>query len=85
MDHLTAWKAAERFYAEGFGFLFDNTSCVVLVFASLFPLSLSFNFYYGCDFIWLRLFINSVLSFSSFSARLSFVLKLELVICKLGV
>ena len=22
----------ERFYAEGFGFLFDNTSCVVLVF-----------------------------------------------------
>ena len=27
----------ERFYAEGFGFLFDNTSCVVLVFASLFP------------------------------------------------
>ena len=24
-------------YAEGFDFLFDNTSCVVLVFASLFP------------------------------------------------
>ena len=23
---LTAWRAAERFYAEGFGFLFDNTS-----------------------------------------------------------
>ena len=34
---LTAWRVAERFYAEGFGFLFDNTSCVVLVFASLFP------------------------------------------------
>ena len=32
-----AWRAVERFYAEGFGFLFDNTSCVVLVFASLFP------------------------------------------------
>ena len=30
-------RAAERFYAKGFGFLFDNTSCVVLVFASLFP------------------------------------------------
>ena len=23
---LTAWRAVERFYAEGFGFLFDNTS-----------------------------------------------------------
>ena len=23
---LTAWKATERFYIEGFGFLFDNTS-----------------------------------------------------------
>ena len=34
---LTAWKAVERFYAEGFCFLFDNISCVVLVFASLFP------------------------------------------------
>ena len=33
---FTAWRAAERFYVEGFGFLFDNTSCVVLVFASLF-------------------------------------------------
>ena len=33
----TAWRAAERFYAEGFGFLFDNTLCVVLVFAFLFP------------------------------------------------
>ena len=30
---LTAWKAVERFYAESFGFFFDNTSCVVLVFA----------------------------------------------------
>ena len=34
---LTAWRAAERFYTEGFVFLFDDTSCVVLVFASLFP------------------------------------------------
>ena len=23
---FTAWRAAERFYAESFGFLFDNTS-----------------------------------------------------------
>ena len=34
---FTAWRVAEMFYAEGFGFLFDNTSCVALVFASLFP------------------------------------------------
>ena len=34
---FTAWRAAERFYAEGFGFLFNNTSFVVFVFASLFP------------------------------------------------
>ena len=41
---LTALRAAERFYAKGFGFLFDNTSCVVLVFASFF--SFIFAFYY---------------------------------------
>ena len=23
---MTAWRTVERFYAEGFGFLFDNTS-----------------------------------------------------------
>ena len=34
---FTAWRAAERLYTEGFGFLFDNTSCVVLVFVFLFP------------------------------------------------
>ena len=73
-----------RFYAEGFGFLFDNTSCVVLVFASLFPLSLPFIFCYGCDFNWLRLFINSVYSLCSFSAHFVFVINLELVILFLG-
>ena len=34
---FTAWRVAERFYAEGFSFLSDNTLCVVFVFASLFP------------------------------------------------
>ena len=82
---LTAWRAAERFYAESFGFLFDNTSCVVLVFAFLFPLSLPFIFYCGCDFNWLRLFSNSVLSFCLCSAHLLFDIKLELIICKLRV
>ena len=47
---LTAWRAEERFYAEGFGFLFDNTSlCCPCVCISL-PLSLPFIFYCGCDF-----------------------------------
>ena len=75
----------ERFYAEGFSFLFDNTSCVVFVFASLFPLSLPFNFCCGCDITWFRLFINFVLSLCSCSAHKLFDIKLELVFCKLGV
>ena len=37
--------------------------CVVLVFASLFPLSLSFNYCCGCDYLWFRLFIDFVLSY----------------------
>ena len=52
---FTAWRAAERFYAEGFGFLFDNTSRVVFVFASSFPFI--FAFYYllwVAILIWLR-------------------------------
>ena len=52
---FTIWRAAERFYAEDFSFLFDNTSCVVLVVASLFPYSLSFNFCCECDFIWYKI------------------------------
>ena len=57
--------------------------CVVLVFASL-PLSLPFIFCCGCDFNWLRLFINYVYSLCSFSAHFVFVIKLELVILFLG-
>ena len=59
--------------------------CVVLVFASLFPyLYLLFS---AVDVIlnWLRLFINSVYSLSSFSEHFVFVIKLELVIFYLGV
>ena len=44
------------------------------------PLSLPFIFYYGCDFNWLRLFINSVYSLYSFSAHFVFFIKPELVI-----
>ena len=40
------WRAAERFFAKFFGFLFDNTCQCYLVFASLFLLLLAFNFYW---------------------------------------
>ena len=39
----------------------------------------------GCDFIWFRLFINSVISLCSFFSHILFDNKLELVICKFGV
>ena len=82
---LTTWRAAERFYVEGFGFLFDNTLlCCPCVCISL-PLSLPFIFCCGCDFNWLRLFINSIYSLCSFSAHFVFIIKLELVILFLGV
>ena len=37
MDRFIAWRAVERFYAEYFGFLFNNTSACYLVFAVFFP------------------------------------------------
>ena len=42
VDRFTAWRAAERFFAEFFGFLFDNTSWYYLVFASFFLTLLAF-------------------------------------------
>ena len=36
MDHFAAWRMAERFFVEFFGFLFDNTSqCYLCVCLSL--------------------------------------------------
>ena len=46
---FTAWRAVERFFAEFFGFLFDNTSLCYLCVASLFPYFLPFNYCYFCD------------------------------------
>ena len=34
---ISIWRVAERFFAEFFDFLFDNTFWCYLVFASLFP------------------------------------------------
>ena len=42
VDRFTAWRGAERFFAEFFGFLFDNTSVCYLVFAFFFPTILAF-------------------------------------------
>ena len=42
MDRFTAWRAAVRFFAEFFGFLFDNTLGYYLVFAFFFPTFLAF-------------------------------------------
>ena len=81
---LTAWRAAERFYAEGFSFLFDNTSSIVLVFASLFLLSLPSNYCCDGDYLWFRLFINSIIRLCSCSAHLLFDIKLELIFLLLG-
>ena len=36
---ISTWRVAERFFAEFFGFLFDNMSWCYLIFASLFPYS----------------------------------------------
>ena len=41
-DRFTSWRAAERFFIEFFGFLFDNTSACYLVFAFFFPTLLTF-------------------------------------------
>ena len=42
VDRFTAWRAAERFFAEFFVFLFDNTSACYFVFAFYFPTLLAF-------------------------------------------
>ena len=42
VDRFTVERAAERFYAEYFSFLFDNTSTCYLVFAFFFSTLLAF-------------------------------------------
>ena len=49
MDHFTTWRAVERFLAEFFSFLFDNTCrCYLYVCFSL-PYSFPFNCFCVCD------------------------------------
>ena len=62
----------KKFYSESFNFLFDNTSlCCPCVCISL-PLSLPFIFCCGCDFNWLRFFINSVYILCAFFTHFVF-------------
>ena len=41
-ESISTWRVTERFFAEFFSFLFDNTSWCYLVFASFFPTLLAF-------------------------------------------
>ena len=66
---ITTWRAAERFFAEFFGFLFDNTSWCYLVIASLFPYScallLLFVIHvYALEQYWCYLVIASLFPYS---------------------
>ena len=49
VERFIAWKAAERFYVEYFGFLFDNTSACYIVFAFFFPTLLAFILLLCCN------------------------------------
>ena len=42
VDQFIAWRTVERFFAELFSFLFDNTSVCYLVFAFFFSTLLAF-------------------------------------------
>ena len=51
--------------------------CVVLMFASLFPLSLPFNYCCGCDYLWFRLFVNSILAYVYVSHKYCLIISLN--------
>ena len=57
-DRFTAWRAAEKFFAQFFGFLFDNTSRCYLVFAFSLPLLLCFTFIICYSCLCTRVVIN---------------------------
>ena len=85
MDHFTAWKAAERFFAEFFGFFFDNTCQCYLAFASPYPLLFAFNYCCVMIKLWLRAVCILGIAYIYHSTHILFEYKLVLVILKLGV
>ena len=50
-ESITAWRVAEKFFVEFFGFLFDNTSACYLVFAFFFP-TILYSILLLCYFIY---------------------------------
>ena len=62
---ITAWREAERFYAEDFDFLFDNTSLCCLCVCILLPYSFSFHITAMLYWIWLRVVYCSSARFYS--------------------
>ena len=57
-DRFTAWRVVERFFAEVFDFLFNNTSRCYLVFAFSLPLLLCFTFIICCSCLCIRVVIG---------------------------
>ena len=78
MDHFTTWRAAKRFFAEFFGFFFENTCRYYLAFASLYPLLFAFNYYFVMIKFWLRVVCS--IPYIYHSAHILFEYKLVLVI-----
>ena len=58
--------------------------CVVLVFASLFPLSWPFNYCCGCDYLWFKFFINSILAYVHVLHIYCLIISLNWYFCELG-
>ena len=79
MDHFTAWRAAERFFAEYFGFLFDNMCRCYLVFVSLYPLLFASNYCCVMIKLWLRVVCILGIAYIYLSAHILFEYKLVLV------
>ena len=86
VDHFTAWRAVERFFAEFFDFLFDNTCrcylcvCISLPFTLYLLIAVVFVINYGLEW-----FTNLGLAYIHHSTHILFGYKLVLVILKLGI
>ena len=86
VDHFTTWRVVERFFAEFFDFLFDNTCrcylcvCISLPFTLYLLIVAVFVINYG-----LECFTYLVITYIHHSAHILFAYKLVLILLKLGV
>ena len=60
----SSWRVTERFFAEFFSFLFNNTSWCYPMFSSLFPHSLCFTFIVYCSCLYTRVVLVYCASFT---------------------